>query len=478
MRTACEGEAHEELRAEVGRLKAQLECFQVTGTSTGSNVVNKAKTQLEFDAEAASRARTNLELRVGELEELEGALRKELASVYEKAQQLTTKNTELETQYVQQQNVIAEWERRWKEREDEDIRKGSIVERPSASSVASYNYSEFATGTDINGKPTLLLHNEPQSIHDIQQRLLTAETALEGERQQNSLLKQQINSAQKSYDLKLEQNQHRIQFMEGQVTDLEQQLSSLYAAFELVQQERVEERDQKLWLKRNLLESDAALAQEAEEKERLSSSGCNGCPIPADSGSYSLSSYNVSNPFGSPAPKVEGPRRVGATVAPPSQTAIAQGYLLLVLPGHESPKTKSSVSPFSPRKLLSKSKSSSIKVGSPSPLSAPKFKRQYCVLHGSNGLYQLRYGNSLHSPIMGVHEFITTGLSSVEHSPRSSSRSYGFEILINAKDPDSPSLCCAAENEEDFMMWMTALTSVIDGSYVDNVPQDEFPGAA
>lgn len=462
LRTACEGEAHEELRAEVGRLKAQLECFQASGTN-GGNVASKVKTKDEFDAEAASRARTNLELRVGELEELEGALRKELATVYEKAQQLTARNTNLETRHMQQQNVITEWEMRWKEREDDDIRKGSIVERPSTSLAGSYNYSEFANTSNVNDQPTLLLHNEPQSIHDTQQRLLAAEAALEGERQQTSLFKQQIDSAQKSYDLKVEQTQHRIQFLEGQIVDLEQQLKSLYTAFEFVQQERVEERDQKLWLKRNLLESDAALAQEAEEKERLSSGGCSGCPVPADSGSYSLPSYNISNPFGSP-PPVEQPRYARATVAPPSQTAsIAQGYLLLALPGHDSHHSKPK-SPFSPRKLLSKSKSAS---HNPPPAPAPKFKRQYCVLHGSNGLYQLRYGNALNGHVMGVHEFITTGISSVEHTPRSSSRNYGFEIMINAKDADSPSLCCAAENEEDFMMWMTALTSVIDGSGSD-----------
>jgi predicted nucleic acid-binding Zn-ribbon protein len=243
LRTACEGEAHEELRMEVGRLRAQLDCFQSGAKDV--RVSGGVKTQKEFDAEAASRARTNLELRVGELEELEGTLRKDLASVYDKAQQLTARNTLLETQHIQQQNVIAEWERRWREREEEDVRKGSIVERPSGS-VGSYNYSEFANGVTGNSQPTLLLHNEPQLIHDMQQRLLAAEASLEGEKQQNSLLKQQIDSAKHSYDLKLEQNQHRMQFLEGQIVDLEQQMSSLYAAFSYIQQERTEERDQKL----------------------------------------------------------------------------------------------------------------------------------------------------------------------------------------------------------------------------------------
>ena len=36
--------------------------------------------------------------------------------------------------------------------------------------------------------------------------------------------------------------------------------------------------------------------------------------------------------------------------------------------------------------------------------------------------------------------------------------------MINASSANSPVLCCAAESEVDFMMWMSALTSVIDGS--------------
>ena len=39
--------------------------------------------------------------------------------------------------------------------------------------------------------------------------------------------------------------------------------------------------------------------------------------------------------------------------------------------------------------------------------------------------------------------------------------------MINALDIDSPVLCCAAESEDDYMAWMSALISVIDGS-LDN----------
>jgi hypothetical protein len=94
-------------------------------------------------------------------------------------------------------------------------------------------------------------------------------------------------------------------------------------------------------------------------------------------------------------------------------------------------------------------------------------KKQYCVLHGANGLYQLRYGDNLTGPVAGVLEFLTTGVSSIEHTERSSKFDYGFEIVINPNDEseDPPSLCCAAESEEDFMRWMAALMGVIDGNH-------------
>ena len=245
LRTACEDHAHDELKAEVGRLKAQLDCFQAESFESATKTASSIKTRGEFDAETASRARTNLELRVGELEELERTLRDELAAVYERAQELTARNTTLETQHTQEQNKIIDLERQVKELEEEDIKRGSIVTMPSRAS-GSYNYSEFATGDQGSDQPTLLLRNEPQTAHDLQQRLHATETALEGEKQQSSLFKQQLDSAKKSYDLKLDQNEHRIKFIEGQIVDLEQQLSSLYAAFEILQQERTEERDQKL----------------------------------------------------------------------------------------------------------------------------------------------------------------------------------------------------------------------------------------
>ena len=136
-----------------------------------------------------------------------------------------------------------------------------------------------------------------------------------------------------------------------------------------------------------------------------------------------------------------------------AHSPIVKGLLFLLLdkngqalqqpPTGEEPRRKSLS-----RRLLPSSSQRHIK----STTSHLKFKRQYCVLHGANGLYQIRYGDSYDGPVSGVHEFLTVGISSIEHTPRSSSQAFGFEIMINANDSDAPSLCCAAESEDDFLM--------------------------
>ena len=534
LKTACEGEAHEELRAIVGKLEATLQGMEASGGGRNprrggfgnfgkgglaeeeNHVAAAARTQEQFNQEAAARARTTLELRVGELEELETTLRAELATLYQHVEKVTARNTFLETQNLQQKAQLAEWERRWRLKEEEEIKKGSVVpvHMPTSPtggvSCGSYNYAEFATNKDAASEPPaplIMLHNEPQSHLDNEQRVLAAETALAGEKQQRAILQSQMASAQKSYELKIDQYQHRMQFQAGQLTDLEQQLSSLYAAFGIVQNERIEERDQKEEWKKNLLESDTVLAKEAYEKEQqqmnnvaiggVATNNVAGGTVPeVQYGQYGgrmthkqssrsflgrSKSASVSSPGypgsrrslqSSPAPPMytPPPAPTSLTAVKPSvdHTTIVKGYLWLLLDKNqgapESTPTAASShsSPFSPRKLLMKSKSNS--KNTPSSSASPKYKKQMCVLHGANGLYQLRYGDSFLGPVAGVLEFITTGVSSTEHTPRSYNRNHGFEIMINAQDKDAPSLCCAAENDEDFMMWMMALMGVMDGS--------------
>jgi len=455
LRLACEGEAHGELRAIVGKLQAKVDNagFDNSGGLGRTN----------FAPQDNSRARLALELRVGELEELENTLRADLSSLYQQIARLTENNTTLKTENLQQQAQLKEWERRWAAKEAEEIKKGSIVAVPMASSAGSYNYSDFAVG-----------NTQATSLAD-QQRLLELSTALEGEKVQRILLESQMESSKKSYDLKIDQYQHRIKFLEGQINDLEQQMNSLYVAFDMMQKDRTKERESSLMWKNNLLQSDAALAKEESEKERGKHQPQPLSPPPCDNQSLKQSkipirtghsSFSTSSNNGISSPNI--PHRASTpqtSVKPAVHPPIVEGHLLLLLDNYDQPllpqANVASSTSQSKRKLLIKTPSQRRKS------SSLGLKKQYCVLHGANGLYQLRYGDTYLGPVAGVHEFVTTGVSSIEHTERSSKFDYGFEIVINPNDEseNSPSLCCAAENEEDFMRWMAALMGVIDGNH-------------
>lgn len=251
----------------------------------------------------------------------------------------------------------------------------------------------------------------------------------------------------------MDQYQHRCQFLEEQITDLEQQMSSLYVAFGIMQNDTKEERNKTEAWKRTMLESDAAIAQETSKKEMDQRAGANNLCGGTESGQGPR--FPMPN---IPCPSSPLPRNAVAPAHPP----IAEGPLLLLLDKDGQALSMSHV-PSTPRskgKLSFKLSKSPSKRGD----SVFRFKKQQCVLHGSNGLYQLRYGDTNTGPVLGVLEFITAGCSSIAHTPRSSNLPFGFEIMINSSDADAPVLCCAAETEEDFLMWMTALTSVMDGS--------------
>ena len=269
LRAACDTEAHGELCALVGKLQARVDGLELSGGGGvgyrrrvhDDDISNTIPTHDQFNEEAARKARTSLELRIGELEEIETNLRTECLGLYQHSQELTERNTLLETQVIQQKALL---EHRWRIKEEEEQKRSSIV--PIATPSGSYNYSEFATTTNNNSQP-ILLSNMPQSQIDAGQQLIAAETALAGEKKQRTLVEGQLLSSQKTHDLKADQYKYRIQFLEEQLNDIHQQISSLYVAFGIVNSDNKQERSEKEAWKRTLLESDAAIAQENSKKQ-------------------------------------------------------------------------------------------------------------------------------------------------------------------------------------------------------------------
>lgn len=426
LREACEAEAHGELRALVGTLQARVDGLRLVGGGSRAkdngehaDEKNKIPSQDRFNQEAAARTRAALELRIGELEEIDSNRRLELDSVYQSYQTLTEKNTLLETKLLHQKALLDQWESRWKTKEEEEVKRSSIIP-VTGTSTGSYNYSEFAEPPST--EPTaLVLHNASQSLIDVENRLIAAETALTGEKQQRSIVQSQLSSAQKTYQIKEEQYQHRIQFCEEQVRDLEQQLNSLYTAFGIMQDDSKEERSEMEVWRRSLLESDAALAKEQAIREAKTFDASEVTQQREREFEQQMTTPRKSERSHRRIVQKGSRRSVTKVIDPPNSQPraavvtgnepIAKGVLLLFIDNEGKPlQPNANPSPSTPRQrsfLAKKTSPSTCEVST-------KLKKQYCVLHGSNGLYQLRYGNSYSGPVSGVHEFITARVSSIE----------------------------------------------------------------
>ena len=172
LRQACEAEAHGELRALVGTLQARVDGLRLGGVGGGvkgrtkgdgehADEEHKIPSQDRFNEEAAARARAALELRIGELEEIDSTRRLELDAVYRSYQTLAEKNTLLETTLLHQKAQLEQWESRWKAKEEDEINRSSIVP-VSGSSTGSYNYSELVKQPDSEDSALVLL-SAPQS---------------------------------------------------------------------------------------------------------------------------------------------------------------------------------------------------------------------------------------------------------------------------------------------------------------------------
>lgn len=445
------------------------------GTCTDMVLVESANAAgYSFDRDAASRAQANLELRIGELEELEQTLRGEIDGLYGKSEALTSRNVQLETHSAHQAARIDDLERAFAELEHQKVggAVGAAVLVPAAAASPSYSFALPSEASPRSAAPAILLRDVAQSTVDEKEHARVAEIALRGEQAKLDLLKSQLSSAKNSWDLRSEQYDSRLQKQETDLRDLEQQLSSLYAAFGFVTDEHTAEKEKNESLRSVLQESDFRLAQEAHVKEEHGLKRPPATPVakpiytsphsaasPAASGSRRPSFMQRNKggqkktPFPpSPAASPAAGATRSVSVKPGKTVPLAQGYLLLYQDGKSST-PRSSSSPLSPKigKVLGRHRNGG------------SGKRQYCLLHGVNGLYQLRYGDDYTSPINGVLEFITAGVSSVEHTDRSSKKEFGFEIAINPKDKGAPTLCCAAYGEEDYMKWLSALARAIAG---------------
>jgi hypothetical protein len=210
--SACQAEAHSELISRLHKLEAQLEAASLMASKkVPSNQV------------------ATLELRIGELEEIEANQREEIARVFEALQDAREKASRLEATVEQQA------------REIEQLRK-------TTGSAAQFIVSQRAS-VDGNASNDAAIAREAQVEAKVQSEKV-------------SLLEQRLESTEKDHSLREAQFKARSMVQEEYIRDLEQQLSSLYVAFDMLKQERDAEEATRATLQNNLHEADAQVARQ------------------------------------------------------------------------------------------------------------------------------------------------------------------------------------------------------------------------
>ena len=212
---ACQAEAHSELQNRIAFLSAQLEAAEL------------AKKSATRSASADDRV-ANLQLRIGELEEVEENAQAEIQRLYKALSEQTEKATRLEAACAKQQAEI-----------------------------------EKLKSSDVGQAVSDEVHHE--QVSDVERRQKVEEQV---EREQKVLLEKQLSAAEKQHELRRAQFETRFKVQEENIHDLKQQLISLYTAFDMLRQEREEDQKVSAALRTNLHSADEKVAQQTSDLEK------------------------------------------------------------------------------------------------------------------------------------------------------------------------------------------------------------------
>ena len=280
---ACKSEAYEELQSRVSALRAQLDAASL------------AK-QNSIEQDSAAHQVAHLQLRVGEMEEVEQDLRSQMKGLFDSLKEQTAKASRFETTCKQQGLEI---ERLRQELQKAQQQQQVQVQAPAPLvSMSPMNVIPAAGNIVVGPQPmapqpitqqgaiTTVYPPQPKTEQAIvpapasaivaspADMQLLAESArlakVEAQVQQDKLTvsEKQLESTEKQYKLKQAQFKARSMVQEERIQDLEQQLSSLYVAFDMLRQEHSEGEATRSALQTSLNEADARVAQQVTENEQ------------------------------------------------------------------------------------------------------------------------------------------------------------------------------------------------------------------
>jgi hypothetical protein len=257
LRRACEAEAYGELQGRIVSLRAELE-----------TALAKVPAGAAAQNESNSKKIANLELRVGELEELEEKQRVEIKKLYSQLMGLQGNVTRLESQ-----NEHYRMENEQLKLELELLKESSTdIERQSPGRITFVTNADAAEAELMRGKPwsrsAAAEAQSPSVATAAAAATREAETEAQILREKLEITQQQQEAAEQQSKLRNAQYKARFMVQEENIADLLQQLQSLYAAFELLKEEKAKDDEVRLALQTYLGQADSEVARQVRDLDR------------------------------------------------------------------------------------------------------------------------------------------------------------------------------------------------------------------
>jgi hypothetical protein len=231
---ACEAEAYGEMHSRVATLRAELEAI---------TLVKSEAVAVATQDTSHTKVIANLELRVGELEEMDEKHRTTIDQLYLQLQEQQAKSAKVESTYEQlrleneQLKLYLQ-----KSQELEDVANVSLEQDLRAENLVALNRAREA---------------------EMEVRVLSDKL---------KLMEQQRDAEDKESSLRNAQFKARFMVQDENIDDLRQQLASLYVAFEMLKEEKDRDDESRMSLQALLGYADAEVARQVDEIDQNSRS--------------------------------------------------------------------------------------------------------------------------------------------------------------------------------------------------------------
>eukprot|EP00977_Amphora_coffeiformis_P012731 scaffold3224_cov158-Amphora_coffeaeformis.AAC.20 len=456
---ACESEAYGELQHRLMSLQAQLEQAKL-----------KHRKADEFDRDAEEQKTANLQLRIGELEEAEGALRQELGQLYKSQDEQAEEATKLKQANDQQAKEINNLKEQLQKLEAKESDTPAITrkaptkklkdppahrappnkpanKKASAVPLKALPNSAKATKMTVElismkdhsiteeAPPVSTTAVSPDAIATVTPKTTPVENM---ESKHIQLLRKQVESREKELKLKESQYKTRFNLQEERIVDMEQQLSSMYTAFELLDQEHSQEKKTRQELTQALRMADSQVARAVDHLQRNTTSPAAATKPAAVSpaqgdGRVLLEAKSMSSSYSTPAnvsrSSSSTPKQIG-TLSESKDEVIVTGYVMK-------------------RGRLN------------------RWKKLYATLSRRFANFQLRLSES---PQQGGSRkkhsfyFLTVFRSTFEATRDFPNYPYCFRIKIDKHDRNAPDIVLAIGTEKEFNEWLVGLHEAVNGA--------------